>query len=331
MTVWTIQVNLLIILSESPRQCRALYETACTTNNSSSSYGLGAAIPDYLSISFTGGQNSVENACLTKDSSYFEQDKKNFVYSFLPKEAFDFLSLACAGGLVFTGTLKGDQINLRARYADVNGSGNLATLDSDINISPPSAVMCGNVAFKKGLTIIPGGREQSCTRLTNTDIQFTISTDVGTRTVWLTREPQIEYMNYVWSYNLSGDSQNIQCKFLDSQGTYVTMGDFESGGMGGYGPAAVERVKGFCVSQYGIGYYTIDGKKTSLIPQWTYSNPQGSLIDCFADGKLVPGGEVSCLDYNTCSAVGEDPGRVRTNMNYWCAGHFYHSIQSAGP
>jgi hypothetical protein len=310
-------------LSQNNTVKESLFQLACSSQKKSSQTGVGIGIY-YVNLAYNNSENSTVNACMKKDYSFFENNKVDIVYSFLPDAAFQTLSDACAGGLAVKINLTGNQINLRTTYRP-GRNGKPATLLSDLEISPKDAVRCSPLSYRKGLRFIPAGRDQNCKRLSNTDITFTLRTDeAGDKSVILARSPTIEYTAYDWTYNLSSDSAQYQCRNQTG-----IVGNFVPGSaIGGTGGAAVARLIGSCVEKYGTGYYKIDGKaQSALKPVWSFRNaPNASDITCAANGNDFPA--VSCLAQGICSQPGDDAGLVTTRTRYWCAGTNYKSLQA---
>jgi len=316
------QLRTTYSISQTNNASEALHEAACHSNSNTNKVGLSLSNPEYGDLSFSSDDGGLQKACWDKNYKYFDDNKYNLAYSFLPESAFMLLSQTCGGArLSVTAQVSDDIVLIRAAFHNNTGSGQLAYLKKDIQVFPADGAACKPITFKKGLTIIPGGRTQACKRTGNKSVYFLVHTDQGDETVGVARTPVIRYVPYIWSYDLSSDSANIRCRNQEGPaGNYVV------GGMGGTGQAAVERVIGYCVTNYGIGYYTVDNTpQQPLRPSWSFQNPAGSEIDCSADQVKLP--PISCQNYGVCSSPQDNPQRVVENTRFWCAGHFYAQIE----
>ncbi len=292
-----------------------LHEKTCKTKSSSNSTGLDIYTPEYGNFGFSGDNASFAQSCYSKDYTYFENHAADIVFSFMPKEAFQYLS-TCSGGLGLSVSKQDHTLRVIAGYT---ARGREKALVEEFSIEPRSAVRCPpNQTFRIGEDLIAAGRGITCTILRNVGLTISLNTSQGQRTGILLKDPEIKAVPYYWTYNLSANKKTYTCKRQNEEvGSAEYISSYMKKSLDGI-------IKGTCSIRHGKGKVIVDGTDHVQYDKWTYemstanNNRDPRKVQCKVDGTPIGPVQLTYLDgtWNVPEAI--------TGL---CAGRFGISAQ----
>jgi hypothetical protein len=230
-------------------------------------------------------------------------------FAVMPPEAIEVFA-RCVGGLFLKASQSGNVVSITASYSPTEGA-DFAKVET-FNWTPKAALTCQDVLFKKGLTLIPGGKSLSCVRNGADTISIILNTSKGAKTAWIKSKPIVTVNKYAWSYEVKGgpDTNWTICKnqFGDVGGAINCVGDKTCG--------YETPIRGLCEVRHGWGYREVDGSRSTIADNWSYQvkgGPDTNWTTCNLNGNDV-GTPHNCAADNSCDNANAIKG--------WCAARY---------
>ena len=270
-----------------------LHEKTCKKKSGSNSTGVNIYSLEYGNFGFSNDNASFAQSCYSKDYAYFENHAVDLIFSFMPKEAFQYLS-TCSGGLGLSVSKQGDILRVIAGHAP---RGRRLVKVEEFSIEPGNAVRCRRgQTFSIGEELIADGRGISCTVLRNVDLTVSLNTDEGQKTGILLKDPEIKAVRYDWSYNLSANKSTYTCKLHN-----VEVGSAEH--INSYMTRSLDGIiKGSCSIRHGKGKVIVDGTDYVQKDEWSYdvstanNNRDRRKVQCSVNGTPIGSVQLTYLD-----------------------------------
>ena len=233
---------------------KAAMEKACHSNADANSIGV-----EYMGIGVDFADSSLASACLLKDEKFFQRNSLRIAASYLPTDAIR----TCGPGVYFTVTEPPSHkvVNFKAT-SQPTGSGDLAKVKKLTWHPAKSLSNCDGDLLHAGAVLIPEGIAASCDRSddADSDITVTLSTNQGTKILYLARYPEILPHKFKWDHYVGHPDIYYKCKDVSEPENPVPYGDFidcskyEICGQS-------EEKSGFCATKFWTSYLTIDGQR----------------------------------------------------------------------
>lgn len=237
----------------------SLYQLACSSSSSDKGAKIEVKHADFA-INTGFKSKSTTEVCATKDYQYFEDNRRQISYSFIPEQAV----LACVGGISFTAKSEPDSKNIIVRAAFVNTANTTPLRVKEIQVPDDTMVRC-ETPWRKGTEIGPQGIEFMCKRLKNDSLTFILKTDgYGEKHITLPRVPTYESGSIQWSHAVDTGYATptsdffYKCKIT---GLNMLIGSWQDcRRIGVCHKTSGEQMATWCNTRWGSTYYLRDGE-----------------------------------------------------------------------
>lgn len=238
----------------------SLYHLACSSSSSNKEAKFGIKRTDFaLDSGFKS--KSTSETCETKDYQYYEQNKYQIAYSFVPEQAI----LACVGGLSFTAKSEPSSNTIVVRAAYVNNVNTKPLKVKEIQVPDDTMVKCRD-PWPKGTEISPQGTLFQCERLKNDSLTFLLKTEDnhGDRSITLPRVPIYESGEIEWShivdtsYTTPTSDFFYKCKITNRDILVGSWQDCRT--IGVCHKTSSEKMATWCNTRWGSTYHLRDGE-----------------------------------------------------------------------
>lgn len=238
----------------------SLYHLACSSSSKDKGGKIVVQRADFALDSGFKSKSTTE-ACETKDYHYFEKNRYQIAYSFVPEQAI----LACVGGLSFTAKSEPDSNIIVVRAAYVNNVNTKPLKVKEIQVSDDTMVKCRD-PWPKGTEISPQGIMFQCERLKDDSLTFLLKTedDHGDKSITLPRVPTYKSGSIKWSHEVDTGYATptsdffYKCKITDLNMLIGSWQDCRR--IGVCHKTSGEKMAAWCNTQWGSTYLLRDGE-----------------------------------------------------------------------